>query len=84
MFRDVEDYDRGFNCFALALFNTDSTGLVESEMSTHYHQLIQSRNPDDFTISDFHTLCISIENIIVPEGLERRITILWKLSDTII
>ena len=48
MFRDVEDYDRGFNCFALALFNTDSTGLVESEMSTHYHQLIQSRNPDDF------------------------------------
>ena len=48
MFRDVEDYDRGFNCFALALFNTDSTGLVESEMSTHYHQLIQSRNLDDF------------------------------------
>ena len=48
MFRDVEDYNRGFNCFALALFNTDSTGLVESEMSTHYHQLIQSRNPDEF------------------------------------
>lgn len=48
LFRDVEDYNRGFNCFALALFNTDSTGLVESEMSTHYHQLIQSRNPDDF------------------------------------
>ena len=48
LFRDVEDYNRGFNCFALALFNTDSTGLVESEMSTHYHQLIQSRYPDEF------------------------------------
>ena len=48
MFRDVEDYNRGFNCFALALFNTDSTGLVESEMSTHYHQLIQSRSPEEF------------------------------------
>ena len=48
LFRDVEDYNRGFNCFAMALFNTDSTGLVESEMSTHYHQLIQSANPDDF------------------------------------
>ena len=48
LFRDVEDYNRGFNCFALAMFNTDSTGLVESEMSTHYHQLIQSRNPDGF------------------------------------
>ncbi len=48
LFRDVEDYNRGFNCFALALFKTDTTGLVESEMSTHYHQLIQSRNPDEF------------------------------------
>lgn len=48
LFRDIEDYNRGFNCFALALFKTDSTGLVESEMSTHYHQLIQSRNPDEF------------------------------------
>ena len=48
LFRDAEDYNRGFNCFALALFNTTSAGLVESEMSTHYHQLIQSANPDDF------------------------------------
>ena len=48
LFRDVEDYNRGFNSFALALFNTDSTGLVESEMSSHYHQLIQSRNPGEF------------------------------------
>ena len=48
LFRDVEDYNRGFNCFALALFNTDSTGLVESEMSTHYHQLIQTADPHEF------------------------------------
>ena len=48
LFRDAEDYNRGFNCFALALFNTDSTGLVEAEMSTHYHQLIQSVSPDEF------------------------------------
>ena len=47
LFRDVEDYNRGFNCFALALFQTDSTGLVEAEMSTHYHQLLQTENPKD-------------------------------------
>ena len=35
MFRDLEDYNRGFNCFALALYKTGSTGLVESFMSTH-------------------------------------------------
>ena len=48
LFRDAEDYNRGFNCFALALFNTNSAGLVESEMSTHYHQIIQSGNPNEF------------------------------------
>ena len=47
LFRDVEDYNRGFNCFALALYQTDSTGLVEAEMSTHYHQLLQTENPKD-------------------------------------
>ena len=25
MFRDLEDYHRGFNCFALALYKTGST-----------------------------------------------------------
>ena len=44
MFRDLEDYNRGFNCFALALHMTDSTGLVESFMSTHTHQIAQTRN----------------------------------------
>ena len=48
MFRDLEDYHRGFNCFALALYKTDSTGLVESIMSTHVHQLVQTHDPDVF------------------------------------
>ena len=48
MFRDLEDYHRGFNCFALALYKTGSTGLVESFMSTHSHQLVQTDDPDGF------------------------------------
>ena len=48
MFRDLEDYYRGFNSFALALFKTDSTGLVEAFMATHTHQLIQTAKPNDF------------------------------------
>lgn len=48
MFRDLEDYHRGFNCFALALHKTDSTGLVESFMSTHTHQLVQTFAPAEF------------------------------------
>ena len=48
MFRDLEDYHRGFNCFALALHKTGSTGLVESFMSTHTHQLIQTSDPNGF------------------------------------
>ena len=48
MFRDTEDYNRGFNYFALALYKTDSTGLVESFMSNHVHFLVQSANPDKF------------------------------------
>ena len=48
MFRDLEDYHRGFNCFANALCKTDSTGLVESFMSTHTHLLVQTRYPEEF------------------------------------
>ena len=48
MFRDLEDYNRGFNCFAIALYKTNSTGLVESVMSTHMHILIQTDSPKDF------------------------------------
>jgi hypothetical protein len=48
MFRDEEDYNRGFNCFALALHKTDSTGLVETFMSTHAHLLVQTTDPNRF------------------------------------
>ena len=48
MFRDEEDYNRGFNSFALALYKTDSTGLVESFMSTHTHLLVQTSDPNRF------------------------------------
>ena len=48
MFRDLEDYNRGFNCFALALYKTGSTGLVESFMATHTHQLVQTDDPKEF------------------------------------
>lgn len=47
MFRDAEDYHRGFNCFALALYKTGSTGLAESFMATHSHQLVQTDCPED-------------------------------------
>ena len=48
MFRDREDFNRGFNCFALALYKTDSTGLAESFMTNHTHQMIESRDPAGF------------------------------------
>lgn len=46
LFRDEEDYHRGFNCFALALYKTGSTGLVDAIMSTHAHFVAQSECPD--------------------------------------
>ena len=48
MFRDEEDYNRGFNTFALALYKTDSTGLVESFMTNHVHKLVQTADPNIF------------------------------------
>lgn len=45
LFRDEEDYNRGFNSLALALYKTNSTGLVESFQSTHFHLVVQSENP---------------------------------------
>ena len=46
IFRDTEDYDRGFNTLAIALYKSDSTGLVESIMSTHLHVLVQTPAPE--------------------------------------
>lgn len=48
MFRDEKDYIRGFNSFALALYKTQSTGLVESFMSNHCHMVVQTSEPKDF------------------------------------
>lgn len=48
LFRDEEDYNRGFNCFALALHKTGSTGLVESFQSTHCHKMVQTEDPVGF------------------------------------
>lgn len=48
LFRDLEDYNRGFNTFALALYKTDSIGLVEAFMSNHCHFLVQTASPTDF------------------------------------
>ena len=57
MFRDLEDYHRGFNCFALALHKTDSTGLVESFMSNHTHQMVQTAFPKEFMYAFRHPYC---------------------------
>lgn len=48
LFRDEEDYNRGFNYFALALYKTGSTGLVESFQSTHCHKMVQTEDPVEF------------------------------------
>lgn len=46
MFRDLEDYNRGFNCFALALYKTGSAGIVEAFMATHCHLMAETEDPE--------------------------------------
>lgn len=58
MFRDLEDYNRGFNCFALALHKTGSIGLVEAFMATHTHQLVQTDDPNRFMYAFRHPYSI--------------------------
>lgn len=48
MFRDDEDYHKGFNYFALALYKTGSIGLAEAIMATHAHQIVQTEYPEEF------------------------------------
>ena len=48
IFRNQEDYNRAFNIFALALYKTNSTGLVEAFMSTHCHLMVQTEDPAGF------------------------------------
>lgn len=42
LFRDHDDYIRGYNYFAYALYRTDSVGLADAFMSNHVHLLIQT------------------------------------------
>ena len=46
MFRDLEDYNRGFNCFALALYRTGSVGIEASFMATHCHLMAETEDPE--------------------------------------
>ena len=83
MFRDLEDYHRGFNCFACALYKTDSTGLVESFMSTHTHQLVQTECPEEFMYNFRQTYSMFFnKNTIGGDGLEKNIISPWKLWGT--
>lgn len=68
MFRDLEDYNRGFNCFALALHKTGSTGLVESFMSTHAHQMAQTDDPKDLMHCYRHPYSIYFNHKYQREG----------------
>lgn len=47
LFRDLEDYNRGFNCLAIAFHKSCSDGLVESIMSNHFHLLTQTSVPKE-------------------------------------
>lgn len=45
MFRCHEDYARAFNCFANAVYGTESRALADGFMSNHYHLCVQT---DDY------------------------------------
>jgi len=45
MFRSQEDLNYGFNCFAMAVIQTESRALCESFLTTHYHAGVQSYEP---------------------------------------
>ena len=79
MFRDLEDYNRGFNSFALALYKTGSTGLVESFMSNHVHLLVQTADPEGLMYAlRQSTACTLITSIGVEEGLLKNDILHWK------
>lgn len=46
LFRNHEDYNWGFNCYALALYKTDSCSLADAHMSNHRHLIAQTSDPD--------------------------------------
>ena len=46
LFRSNDDYVWGFNCYALALYKTESNSLADAQMSNHRHLISQTDNPD--------------------------------------
>lgn len=46
MFRNHEDYIWGFNCYALALYKTESCSLADAHMSNHRHLIVQTDAPE--------------------------------------
>jgi len=48
LFRNDMDFTIGFNCLAEAAFCTDSKLLADGLMSTHWHSIVQTDDPDGF------------------------------------
>lgn len=42
MYRSEDDYIRAFNCFAIALYRTDSKALAEAFMTNHLHACVET------------------------------------------
>ena len=85
MFRDEEDYNRGFNCFALALHKTDSIGLVESFMSNHVHFVLKGTYSECYAfIAEFKRICSLRMHIANREfGGLRDVGVQFDLLDTL-
>ena len=46
LFRSHDDYNWGFNCYALALYKTESCSLADAHMSNHRHLVVQTDAPE--------------------------------------
>ena len=75
MFRDEEDYNRGFNCFALALHKTDSILIC-----LFRHQI----RTNLWVPSGCHIRNTSIGNIAEAGNWANQCILLWKLMACII
>ncbi|MBR4299158.1 MAG: hypothetical protein IKT59_05540 [Bacteroidales bacterium] len=42
MYRSEADFIRAFNCYAVALYRTDSSSLADSFMSNHFHACVET------------------------------------------
>lgn len=52
MFRSESDLIRGFNCFALAVLETESRALADGHLTTHLHGCAQSDDIDELIRRD--------------------------------